>query len=227
MGTDPVDDYRFVAARRRLIETIRSRGIDDLELLRLFDGVPRHHFLPQGVWPRAYEDSPLPIGYGQTASQPSLQAWFLKILDIRPDERVLEIGTGSGFFTALLARLAEHVYSVERVRDLSVRARRALDDLDFRNAALMVGDGSIGWRKFAPFDVITVAAASPSVPEPLIDQLGPGGRLLLPVGSRDEQDLVLVTRDRDGRVEQGTVQERCTFVPLLGKYGWKERPSDF
>ncbi len=222
MESDPVEDYRYVGARRRLIETIRSRGLDDLELLRHFDEVPRHHFLPEGVWHRAYEDAPLPIGFGQTASQPSLQAFMLKVLDPQPDEKVLEIGTGSGFFTALLARMSDRVYSVERVRELSVRARRALDAMGFQNIALMVGDGTIGWRKYAPFDVITVAAASPSVPQPLIDQLAPGGRMVLPVGSRSEQELILVTRDENGRLEEGSVQERCTFVPLLGKYGWSE-----
>lgn len=226
MEPDPVEDYRFVAARRRLIEAIRARGIEDLETLRLFDDIPRHHFLPEGVRPRAYEDAPLPIGYGQTASQPSLQAFILTVLKPGPDDKVLEIGTGSGFFTALLARLSDRVYSVERVRELSVRARKALDALEIRNVALMVGDGTIGWRKYAPFDVITVAAASPSVPGPLVEQLAPGGRLVLPVGSREEQDLVLVTRSEDGTVEEGTVQERCTFVPLLGKYGWREGSSE-
>lgn len=222
METDALEDYRYVGARRRMIEDIRARGIEDLELLRLFDRVPRHTFLPEGVWPRAYEDAPLPIGYGQTASQPSLQAFVLHVLRPGPDDKALEIGTGSGFLTALLSLSVNRVYSVERIRELSIRARKALDARGVANVALMVGDGTIGWRKYAPFDVITVAAASPSVPDPLIDQLAPGGRMVLPVGSRDEQELLLVTRDSDGMVEVGTVQERCTFVPLLGKYGWSE-----
>jgi protein-L-isoaspartate(D-aspartate) O-methyltransferase len=225
VGTDSVEDYRYIAARRRLIETIRSRGIEDLDLLRLFDEVPRHRFLPEGIRHRAYEDAPLPIGYGQTASQPSLQAYVLHVLQPGPDDKILEIGTGSGFLTALLARMGDRVYSVERVRELSTRARKVLDEMGFPNIALLVGDGTIGWRKYAPYDVMTVAAASPSVPSPLVDQLAPGGRLVLPVGSRQEQDLVLVTRDEDGTVHEGTVQERCTFVPLLGKYGWSEEGS--
>lgn len=217
-----MSEFRFSAQRRALIEEIRNRGVTDLEILRLFDLVPRHLFLPEGVWNRAYEDAPIPIGFGQTASQPSLQARSLQVLRPGPEDRVLEIGTGSGFFTALLARLADRVYSVERVRELSVRARKALDALEIRNAALLVGDGSIGWRKFAPYDVITVAAASPSVPETLLDQLAPGGRLLLPVGTREIQHMILVTRDAEGELHEEIAIPDCTFVPLLGRYGWSD-----
>lgn len=204
-----------------MIEEIRAKGIEDLEILQLFDKVPRHLFLPEGVLPRAYEDAPIPIGYGQTASQPSLQALYLQILRPGPSDRVLEIGTGSGFLTALLALSADRVYSVERIRELSVRARKALDGLGIRNAALFVGDGSIGWRKFAPFDVIVVSAASPSVPAALTDQLAEGGRFLLPVGTREAQELVLVRRI-EGEIVQQAVGTRCTFVPLLGTQGWGE-----
>jgi protein-L-isoaspartate(D-aspartate) O-methyltransferase len=223
VGTDALTDYRFVGPRRRMIEAIRARGVEDLEILRLFDLIPRHVFLPEGVWNRAYEDAPIPIGYGQTASQPSLQARSLQILGVKPTDRVLEIGTGSGFFTALLARLADRVYSMERIRELSSRARVALDSLEIRNAALLAGDGSIGWRKFAPFDVITVAAASPSVPRALVDQLAPGGRLLVPVGTLENQDMVLVTKGAEGA--EGDEEQTlfpCTFVPLVGRYGWTE-----
>jgi protein-L-isoaspartate(D-aspartate) O-methyltransferase len=217
-----VSAFRFVGARRRLIEAIRAQGIEDLEILQLFDRVPRHLFLPEGVWNRAYQDHPIPIGFGQTASQPSLQALYLTLLRPGPDDHVLEIGTGSGYFTALLAAGAGRVYSVERIRELSIRARKALDDLEVRNVALLVGDGTIGWRKYAPFQVITVAAASPGVPPALVDQLAPGGRLLLPVGSLEEQELVLVTRDATGAVREEQALERCTFVPLVGRYGWSE-----
>lgn len=219
-GSGPVDEYRFVGRRRRLIEEIRSRGIESLDILQLFDQVPRHLFIPEGMGHRAYEDAPVPIGYGQTASQPSLQALYLDVLRPQPDERVLEIGTGSGFLTALLARMADRVYSVERVRELSVRAREALDELGMTNVALMVGDGSIGWRKFAPYPVVVVSAASPTVPGALVDQLADPGRMLIPVGSRDEQELVLVRREED-RVAEEPLREGCTFVPLLGRYAWK------
>lgn len=221
MGSSAVDDPRFVGYRRKLIEEIRARGVDDLEILQLFDRVPRHLFLPEGVWPRAYEDAPIPIGFGQTASQPSLQAHYLSILRPTTDDKVLEIGTGCGYLTALLCLMADRVYSVERVRDLSKRARRALDDLGVHNTALLVGDGTIGWRKYAPFDVIVVSAASPSVPSALVDQLGEGGRMLIPVGGRETQELVLVTKV-EGEVEEDVVGGEVTFVPLLGRFAWKE-----
>ncbi len=221
MGSDSVDDFRFVGYRRRMIEEIRAKGINELEILQLFDRVPRHLFLPEGVVNRAYEDAPIPIGYGQTASQPSLQAIYLRILDPRPEDRVLEIGTGSGFLTALLSLVTDRVYSIERIRELSHRARAALDALEIRNVALLVGDGTIGWRKYAPYDIIVVSAASPGVPPALVDQLAEGGRMLLPVGGREMQDLILV-RKEGGEVTEESVLERCTFVPLLGRYGWDE-----
>ncbi|MEZ4414655.1 MAG: protein-L-isoaspartate(D-aspartate) O-methyltransferase [Gemmatimonadota bacterium] len=221
MGVQPVDGFRFVGQRRRLIERIRDAGITDLALLELFDRVPRHLFLPEGVWNRAYDDAPVPIGFGQTASQPSLQAMMLAALDPRPTDVVLEIGTGSGFLTALLARLADRVYSVERERALSQRARTALDQLEIRNVALLVGDGTIGWRKYAPFDVIVVSAGAPTVPEALIEQLAEGGRMLIPVGDRDEQRLMLVRRV-EGQILQEDARIPCRFVPLIGKFGWSK-----
>ncbi len=221
MGAGPLDDPRYVGYRRRLIEEIRGKGIEDLEVLQLFDRVPRHLFLPEGVRLRAYEDSPVHIGYGQTASQPSLQAFFLSVLHAQADERVLEIGTGSGYLTALLAHSADRVYSVERVRELSIRARKSLDELGLANVALLVGDGTIGWRKYAPYQVIVVSAASPSVPGALVDQLADPGRMLLPVGDRDHQDLTLV-RKSGGQVSEEAVRDGCTFVPLLGSFGWDE-----
>lgn len=220
MGPGSVDDTRYVGYRRKLIEDIRSHGISDLEVLQLFDQVPRHIFLPEGVSPRAYEDAPIPIGYQQTASQPSLQAYYLTLLRPETSEKVLEIGTGSGYLTALLALMADRVYSVERVRELSQRARKALDLMALKNVALLVGDGTIGWRKYAPFDVIVVSAASPSVPPALVDQLAEGGRMLIPVGSRDNQELLLVRKD-GFIVSEEVVKGDCTFVPLLGRFAWK------
>jgi protein-L-isoaspartate(D-aspartate) O-methyltransferase len=221
VAAGPIDDHRFTGYRRRLIEVIRSRGVEDLEILQLFDQVPRHVFLPEGVWNRAYEDSPIPIGYQQTASQPSLQALYLSILAPQSHERVLEIGTGSGFLTALLAKMADRVYSVERIRELSNRARKALDNLGFLNIALLVGDGTIGWRKYAPFDIIVVSAASPSIPKAYLDQLEDSGRMLIPVGTRDAQDLILV-RKENGEIMQESLDVPCTFVPLLGRFAWQD-----
>lgn len=224
MEPEALDDTRFVGYRRKLIEDVRAHGIDDLVTLQLFDRVPRHLFLPEGVWPRAYEDAPIPIGFGQTASQPSLQAYYLSLLQPRTDEKVLEIGTGSGYLTALLSLMADRVYSVERVRELSQRARKALDTMAVRNVALLVGDGTIGWRKYQPFDVIVVSAASPSIPSALVDQLGDGGRMLIPVGARESQDLVLVQKAGFAVTEE-IVKGECTFVPLLGRFAWKSEAS--
>ncbi len=221
MESGSLGDHRFTGYRRRLIEEIRSRGIDDLEILQLFDLVPRHLFLPEGVWNRAYEDAPTPIGYQQTASQPSLQALYLSILKPREKEKVLEIGTGSGFLTALLAKMADRVYSVERIRDLSARARKTLDKLGILNAALLVGDGTIGWRKYAPYDVIVVSAASPSIPKAYLDQLADPGRMLIPIGTKEEQELILVQKVGFA-ITQEPVKAACTFVPLLGRFAWKE-----
>lgn len=211
---------RFVAQRRELVGRIRERGIQDLQILRLFDLVPRHEFVPQAVWHRAYEDAPIPIGFGQTASQPSLQALYLQTLQIQPGDKVLEIGTGSGYQTALLAHVAERVYSVERIRELSIRARDSLDRLRFSNVALMVGDGTIGWNRYAPYDAILVAAAAPEIPAPLLEQLAVGGRMLVPVGTRESQRLMLVRRTPEGM--EFTEVLDCTFVPLLGRFGWAD-----
>ena len=213
-----MNDLRFERQRRQLIEAIREKGIEDLEILRAFDLTPRHLFLPESVQHRAYEDAPVPIGYGQTASQPSLQALYLDILKLKQGDRVLEIGTGSGFQTALIAHLAGNVYSVERIRELSQRARTAIDALRMSNVALMVGDGTIGWSKYAPYDAILVAAGSPSIPQALTDQLADGGRMLIPVGGRDTQQLTLVTKTSDGIDTQ--IISSVVFVPLLGRFGW-------
>lgn len=220
MGPLAVTD-RFVHQRRALIEKIRDRGIRDLEVLRAFDLVPRHEFLPEAVGHRAYEDAPVPIGFGQTASQPSLQALYMEILGLRSTDKVLEIGTGSGFQTAVLAQLVGNVYSVERVRPLAIRAREVLDRMRVSNVALLVGDGTIGWSRYAPYDAILVAAAAPNVPEPLLAQLAAGGRMLVPVGSLENQRLMLVRKTEAGIEEEEVLD--CTFVPLLGRFGWAEQ----
>lgn len=211
---------RFVAQRRALIEKLRQRGIRELEVLRAFDLIPRHEFLPEAVRHRAYEDAPVPIGFGQTASQPSLQALYIQLLKLRAEDRVLEIGTGSGFQTAVLASLVSNVFSVERIRPLSVAAREALDRLRISNVALLVGDGTIGWNRYAPYSAILVAAGSPAIPEPLVRQLTIGGRMLVPVGTRDAQRLRLVTRTASGYDVEDVTD--CTFVPLVGRFGWGE-----
>lgn len=211
---------QYTGARRRLIEALRAKGIADLAVLRAFDLVPRHLFVPSGVHHRAYEDSALPIGNGQTISQPSTHARYLELLALTGTERVLEIGTGSGYQTALLAQLAAQVFSIERVPALMERARDVLRDAGVRNVSLLAGDGTVGWREYAPYDAILVTAASPQVPEPLGAQLADGGRMLIPLGAREEQTLTLVTRHGD-RLEQRAVGP-ARFVPLIGTHGWTE-----
>jgi protein-L-isoaspartate(D-aspartate) O-methyltransferase len=204
--------------RRRLVEILRTNGIVEPEILRAFDDVPRHLFVPTGVRHRAYEDAPLPIGSGQTISQPYIHARYLQVLALRGTERVLEIGTGSGYQTALLARLAEQVFTIERIPALLERAREILQQIGVRNVSFLLGDGSVGWRDYAPYDAILVGAAAPDVPRPLVEQLADGGRMLIPIGDREEQVLALVTRrgDRTERKDLAPVR----FVPLLGSHGW-------
>lgn len=204
--------------RRRLIETLQANGIRDLAVLRAFDEVPRHLFVPTGVRHRAYEDAALPIGSGQTISQPSIHALYLDVLKLTGRERVLEIGTGSGFQTALLARLAAQVFTIERVVALMERAKEVLRAQQVNNVSFLVGDGTIGWREYGPYDAILVGAGSPTVPQPLVDQLAVGGRLLCPVGDRIKQEVVLVTRDFSG--VRTTVVTDARFVPLVGTHGW-------
>ncbi len=200
------------------MERLRSAGVSDLAVLHAFDAVPRHRFVPEALRRRAYEDAALPIGHGQTISRPAVHALHLSLADLEGEERVLEIGTGSGFQTALLARLCREVFSVERVPELAERARDRLADAGVRNVTLRIGDGSRGWPEEAPFDVILVGAAAPEVPEALREQLAPGGRLLVPVGEGGEQELRLVRREPGGWEESAVDQAR--FVPLLGEEGW-------
>ena len=211
---------QYTGARRRLIEALRAKGIADLAVLRAFDLVPRHLFVPTGVYHRAYEDTSLPIGNGQTISQPSTHARYLELLGLTGRERVLEIGTGSGYQTALLSHLAAQVFSIERVPALLERARDVLRSAGVRNVSLLAGDGTLGWRDYAPYDAILVTAGSPSVPEPLAAQLADGGRLLIPLGGREEQTLTVVTRRGDAYEQRDIAPAR--FVPLLGTHGWAE-----
>jgi protein-L-isoaspartate(D-aspartate) O-methyltransferase len=212
----PADSYG--GYRTRLVETLREKGIRDLAVLKAVAEVPRHLFVPESLRRQAYDDTSLPIGNGQTISQPSTQARSLEALRLTGRERVLEIGLGSGYQTALLCQLAEQVFAVERIPALAVAAREALAAAGMRNASIMVGDGTLGWRAYAPYDAMVVAAASPEVPQPLLEQLAPNGRLLLPLGPRDAQILTLVTLGETGPVLTPLADAR--FVPLLGRHGF-------
>jgi len=205
------------------VSELQSKGIRDLAVLRAISQVPRHLFVPAGVRHRAYEDSALPIGGGQTISQPWVQARYLEVLQLTGREKVLEIGTGSGYQTALLAQLADTVFSVERIPSLAAEARAALQAVGITNVTVLVGDGTLGWRPFAPYDAILVAAASPEVPAPLIDQLADGGRLVIPLGDRHAQVLQLLRKVGD-RVETTSLGD-VRFVPLLGEFGFRTPSS--
>jgi protein-L-isoaspartate(D-aspartate) O-methyltransferase len=205
--------------RARLVETLQKKGIRDLAVLRAVRMVPRHLFVPESVRHRAYDDAALPIGSSQTISQPWVQARYLELLSLTGRERVLEIGTGSGYQTALLAMLCDAVFSVERITGLAQRARETLAAAGIRNVTVLVGDGTLGWRPFAPYDAILVAAASPEIPAPLVEQLAPGGRMVIPLGDRANQTLTLVRREGD-QLRTTTVAD-VRFVPLLGEFGFR------
>ena len=212
----------FVGYRSALVETLQRKGIHDMAVLRAVATIPRHLFVPESVRHRAYEDTALPIGNNQTISQPYVQARSCELLQLTGRERVLEVGTGSGYQTALLAMLAETVFSVERVADLARRAHEVIRTLDLPNITVLHGDGTLGWRPFAPFDGIVVSAASPGVPQPLVDQLTATGRMVIPVGDAHAQVLTLVTRAENDVGYHTEAIDDVRFVPLLGEFGFSD-----
>lgn len=193
----------------------------DLAVLRAFDLTARHAFVPTGVRHRAYEDAPLPIGNGQTISQPSIHARYLELLALTGNERALEIGTGSGYQTVLLSHLVAQVFTIERIGALYTMARDAIARAGAKNVSMLLGDGTVGWREYAPYDAILVSAGGPAIPQPLIDQLADGGRMLVPVGPMEEQTLKLVTK-RGAAIETSDVAP-VRFVPLYGTHGWEQQ----
>lgn len=204
-----------------MVETqLVGRGITDSRVLDAMRKVPRHHFVDEALQDQAYNDHPLPIGDKQTISQPYIVALMTEILRLTGGEKVLEIGTGSGYQGAVLAELAGRVFSIERHPGLAYRANQILQKLGYTNVIIRVGDGSMGWPDDAPFDGIIVTAGTPKIPQPLIDQIAVGGRLVVPVGDRFSQELVLVERSREGvkHTNLGGVR----FVDLVGKWGWSE-----
>ena len=208
----------FGGYRVRLVEQLREQGIRDLAVLRAFAETPRHLFVPDAVRHRAYENAALPIGAGQTISQPFTQARTLEALRLRGTEKVLEIGTGSGYQTALLSRLVAQVFTVERVHALALAAQQALRAAGASNVSVLLGDGTLGWSAYAPYSAILVAAGGPEIPGPLVEQLTPGGRLMLPLGERGSQTLTLVERSETGLRQ--TPLGAALFVPLVGEHGF-------
>ncbi|HOP41667.1 MAG TPA: protein-L-isoaspartate(D-aspartate) O-methyltransferase [Geobacteraceae bacterium] len=211
----------FDIARKKMVENqLIGRGIRDRRVIEAMLKIPRHLFVQEALAAQAYNDNPLPIGERQTISQPYMVALMTELLELKGKERVLEIGTGSGYQAAVLAVLADHVYTMERIRPLAMRARKVLDGLGLLNVNIKIDDGTCGWEQEAPFDAIVVTAGAPEIPEDLVKQLAPGGRLVVPVGDQFSQTLVRVLKHEDGSyaVEQSI---GCRFVKLIGKHGWE------
>jgi protein-L-isoaspartate(D-aspartate) O-methyltransferase len=211
----------FAIARERMVaDQLRGRGITDPRVLTAMGRVPRHRFVEEALAARAYGDYPLPIGEKQTISQPYMVALMTQALELSGGERVLEVGTGSGYQTAILAEVAGKVYSIERIRGLADRARAILEELGTYNVLIHVGDGTLGWREEAPFDAVLVTAAAPEVPSPLVEQVKPGGRLVIPVGGSTAQVLKCLVKEPDGAVRESELVG-CVFVKLVGEQGWQ------
>lgn len=209
----------FGPARRKMVAALREKGITDERLLDAMARIPRHLFGPEGLEGKAYDEVALPLGFGQTLSSPLTIARMIQALGLSGEERVLEIGTGSGYQTALLTALAGPVFTIERIADLANAARERLRALGIEQANFRVGDGSLGWRDFAPFQAVLVSAAAPAVPQPLLDQLAADGRLVAPVGEMEAQEIRLVTRN-GARFTSAALGE-ALFVPLIGRAGWQ------
>ncbi|MFC1824326.1 protein-L-isoaspartate(D-aspartate) O-methyltransferase [Thermodesulfobacteriota bacterium] len=212
-------DYRL--ARERMVKNqLIPRGIKDKEVLRVMGKAPRHRFIEEALVGEAYNDHPLPIGHKQTISQPYIVALMTEALELTGDERVMEIGTGSGYQTAILAELAQKVYTIERVRPLMEKARKLLAELGHRNILFKGFDGTLGWGEYQPYDAILVTAGAPKMPRPLLDQLVDGGRMVIPIGNKFSQELIKVTRV-ENRYEEKNLGG-CRFVDLIGTHGWKD-----
>jgi protein-L-isoaspartate(D-aspartate) O-methyltransferase len=210
----------FPKARLKMVEEqITSRGIKDARLIAAIKKIPRHLFVEEALQSQAYTDHPLPIGEKQTISQPYMVALMTEALLLTGKEKILEIGTGSGYQTAILAELCEKVFSIERIRPLAIRARKLLYELGYFNVEIKIFDGTFGWREESPFDAILVTAGSPDIPQPLIDQLAAGGRLVIPVGDAFIQELFRVTKTEAGVKKED--MGGCRFVKLIGEHGWK------
>ena len=209
----------LIARQHMVKEQLEARGVDDPRVLAAFLEVPRHKFVEEYLKYKAHEDYPLSIGYGQTISQPYMVALMTQSLRPKPEDKVLEIGTGSGYQAAILSRLCRVVYSVERISALASRARKTLDELGYYNVHVRLGDGSQGFSKEGPYDGIVVTAGAPHVPGILVSQLAENGRLIIPVGSETLQELKRITRTKDGVQEESL--GGCRFVKLIGKNGWE------
>lgn len=207
------DKYRII--REQMVkDTIENRGIKNSKVIEVMKKVQRHKFVPKHLLDRAYDDSPLPIGYNQTISQPYIVALMTELLDPKPEHKALEIGTGCGYQTAVLAEIVKHVYTIELVEELSISSQKRLKDLGYKNISLMIGDGYYGWKEFAPFDIIIAGCASSEIPDPLLEQLNYNGKMCIPIDKKHfSQELMLIKKDSQGRITSSSIIP-VMFVPF-------------
>ena len=218
-SNEPYSASLYASQRQKMVELLRSRGIRDARVLKAMAEIPRHWFVPEAFEAQAYGDHALPIGQEQTISQPYMVAQMTELLEVNQDSTVLEIGAGSGYQTAVLSAVAGRVFALERLSDLARTAQANIRRLGCYNATVKWFDGTIGWSEHAPYDGILVAAGGPEVPEPLVQQLAIGGRLVIPIGDTEQQTLVRISRTEHGIVRENHGQ--CMFVKLIGRYGWQ------
>lgn len=212
-------DYKIL--RENMVDCqIKARGTNDEKILKSMREIPRHLFVPEKQRSYAYEDFPIPIGEGQTISQPHIIALMTEMLQLKGNEKVLEIGTGSGYQAAILSQIAKEVYTVEKIEPLGLKAERLFKELGYENIKVKIGDGTEGWSEYAPYDGIIVTAGSPQIPKPLIEQLSENGRIVIPTGDSFSQDLIVGEKIK-GKLIKRTICG-CVFVPLIGKYGWEK-----
>lgn len=213
---------QYQSRRQLMVETqIVARGVKDRRVINAMLKVPRHLFVDEALWPEAYDDHPLPIGEKQTISQPYIVALMSELLRLTGKEKVLEIGTGSGYQCAILAELADQVYTIERIPAIAKRARKIFDQLKYSNVIIHIGDGTLGWKEHSPYDGIIVTAAAPQPPGSLLEQLAMGGRLVIPIGDEFSQDLIVFTREEKNNYSEENYGS-CRFVKLIGAQGWRE-----
>ncbi len=213
--------HDFACARERMVKNqLSARGIRDERVLHAMGKIPRHLFIEESLADEAYDDHPVPIGEQQTISQPYIVALMTEALELKGTENTLEIGTGSGYQTAILAELSNRVYTIERIESLLINAKKILAQLGYDNIVYKLFDGTMGWEEYAPFDAIMVTAGAPSLPEPLLDQLADNGRMVIPIGDRYSQELIKVVRRAKGLEQQGL--GGCRFVSLIGVHGWQD-----
>ncbi len=213
---------QYQSKRQFMVETqIVARGVTDRRVINAMLKVPRHLFVDEALWPEAYEDHPLPIGEKQTISQPYIVALMTELLRLTGKEKVLEVGTGSGYQCAVLAEVADMVYTIERIPAIAKRARKIFDQLRYSNVIIHIGDGTLGWKEHSPYDGIIVTAAAPQAPVALLEQLAMGGRLVIPIGNEFSQDLIIFTREAENNYTEENYGG-CRFVKLIGEQGWRE-----